>query len=96
MPDRTVHYTTHPAVAYTRLDECEAVLLHLESQHYFSLNETGVAIWDLLSEPRSLAEIVEALAETYEADRETMAALVARFVGDLRRDGLVREVSAAG
>lgn len=91
MPEPSVRFTTHPAVAYTRLDEREAVLLHLETQRYFSLNETGVAIWELLGEPHSLDEIVEVLAQAYESDRETLAASVSRFVGELRHDGLVCE-----
>ena len=91
-----MRYATHPAVACTRLDSNEAVLLHLGSQRYFSLNETGVAIWDLLSAPRSLDEIVDALAEVYASDREALSASVARFVQELERDGLVRPATEAG
>lgn len=90
-----MRYATHPAVAYTRLDSQEAVLLHLGSQRYFSLNETGVAIWDLLNAPRSLDEIVDALAETYASDRKTLSASVTRFVEELERDGLIQAATEA-
>ena len=89
-------YGPHPAVVYTRLDEHEAVLLHLETQRYFSLNETGVVIWDLLAASPTLDEVAAALAQTYEAEHEILVASVQRFLDELERDGLVREAGATG
>lgn len=96
MPESPYRYSPHPAVVYTRLDEHEAVLLHLETQRYFSLNETGVVIWDLLATSPTLDEVAAALAQTYEAEPETLVASVRRFLDELEHDGLVREAGAAG
>jgi hypothetical protein len=39
----------HPSVVFTRLNDTEAVLLHLETKRYYSLNETGARLWELLA-----------------------------------------------
>lgn len=95
MAEPISRYVAHPAVVYTKLDEHEAVLLHLETQRYFSLNETGVAIWELLAASPTLDEVALALARTYEGEHEVLVNSVQRFMAELEHDGLVREASAA-
>ena len=34
----------HPSVVFTRLDAAEAILLHLGTKRYYSLNETGARV----------------------------------------------------
>lgn len=89
----TYRYGPHPAVVYTKIDEHEAVLLHLETQRYFSLNETGVVIWELLAASPTLDEVAATLARTYETEQEVLVASVQRFLDELEHDGLVREVT---
>ena len=43
-------YRTNPNVIYTKLDDAEAVLLDVQTQMYYSVNETGLIIWELLGE----------------------------------------------
>lgn len=82
-------YLANPDIVSTELGE-EAVLLHLHTQRYYTLNETGLAIWNLLSEPRDLAEIVDALVEEFEVGPEEARATARTFVDDLLADGLVQ------
>ncbi len=89
MTKSAYRYGPHPAVVYTRLDEHEAVLLHLETQRYFSLNEAGVVIWDLLAASPTLDEVADALARTYEAEHEMLVASAQRFLDELEHDSLV-------
>jgi len=79
---------------FTRLADDEAVLLHLVTQRYYSLNETAITIWEQLASPRTVPEVAGALCEAYEVDEPTARALVERFVAELGRDGLVREEAA--
>jgi Coenzyme PQQ synthesis protein D (PqqD) len=44
----------HPEVVDTELEAEETVLLHLESETYFSLNLTGTRIWQGLKQEQSL------------------------------------------
>lgn len=54
-----------------------------------SLAESGAAVWDLLDEPRTLAELADALAETYDADASTIAVDVEPLLGQLTESGFV-------
>ncbi len=66
-------FQIHPDVITTELSGAqgkEAVLLHLGTQQYFSLNPTGLYIWRRLEEQLSLAAVSERLAAEYEVDDE--------------------------
>jgi hypothetical protein len=89
MPDAQYHAS--PDVVFTRLAEDEGVLLHLGTQRYYSLNETGIAIWEQLTSPRSLPEVAEAICAAYDVDAEPARVFVERFVAELGRDGLILE-----
>ena len=58
-----------------------AVLLNLRTKRYYSLNETGTRIWQLLLERRTEEEIVQMLTTEYEVDaaiaRDEMLAVIA-------------------
>ena len=55
-----------PEVIATELDDKEAVLLHLGTKNYYSLNETGMRIWHMLSEGITLQGIHEKLQQEYD------------------------------
>ena len=88
-------FTSSPDVVYTKLGDEEAVLLDVRTQLYYTINETGVTIWELLAEPHTVDELAEMLAESYEVSREEAHVLADAFVQDLMRDKLVEPVSAA-
>ncbi|MFO0698135.1 MAG: PqqD family protein [Nitrospira sp.] len=86
-PDTVLH--PHPSLVFTRLDDTEAVLLHLDTKRYYTLNETGTRIWELLQQGRSTQAIVQALQDDYAlADEEAMPVLVS-FMNELRQEGLI-------
>lgn len=82
-------YRPHPDVISTQLDEEEAVLLSLETQRYYSLNETGSRIWDLLSGGRSVEEIAEAITEEWDTTYDEARHYVEEFLEELSEEGLV-------
>ena len=57
---------TDPDVVVTELDDNEAVLLHLGTKMYYTLNETGTRIWQLLSERNSISEVCEKIQKEYD------------------------------
>lgn len=67
----------------------EMVLLDLESENYFGLNETGARVWVLLQEGRALPDLFERLAEEFNADRARMEADVLSLISQLAEAGLV-------
>ena len=57
-----------PNVVLTKLQNGETVLLHLGTQTYFTLNETGTKIWQLMSEGSTLGEIAQTLQDQYDVN----------------------------
>lgn len=91
MTDPSPRFVASPDVVFTKLDATEAVLLDLTTQCYYSLNETGITVWELLTEPHTLSEVVVALTSHYEVDAKTARSFADSFLSDLSHDGLVRE-----
>jgi PqqD family protein of HPr-rel-A system len=69
----------------------EAVLLDTRRGSYYTLNPTGAAVWELLAEPRSLAELRTALLERFDVDAETLSGDLGHLLDELRQHGLVDE-----
>jgi len=60
----------------------------------YSFNETGSLIWKVWDAPRTVAEVVNAVAEEYQVDTERVQADVLQFVNEMLAVGLI-EISAA-
>lgn len=85
------YYEPNPYVNFTRFDEEEGVLLHLETQSYYTLNATGVLIWEQLEAGRqTVEELVETLLATYEVSRKEADRQVRAFLEELVQEGLVQ------
>ena len=67
----------------------ESVLLDPVSGRYFGLNEVGTRIFELLSEPRSVSELVDVLVQEYEVGEGRLKRDVEQFVSDMMSRGLV-------
>ncbi|MFW6096668.1 MAG: PqqD family protein [Chloroflexota bacterium] len=46
----------------------EAILIHLDSGAYFSLNKVGTQFWEMLDGSQTIAEQARILAEQYDVD----------------------------
>jgi hypothetical protein len=68
----------------------EIVALNVDRGQCYGLNEVASSVWELLAEPKTLAELCAALAEDYDVDAETCAVEVGKLVADLQVEGLVR------
>ncbi len=84
-----VKYTPASQVVCTVLDEHEAVLLHLETKHYYVLNETGTLIWECLQKGEPLHVIAAALAQEYHIDKDEALQDVVQFLDMLSQEHLV-------
>jgi predicted ArsR family transcriptional regulator len=82
-------YRSHSAVVSTTIDEDKSVLLHLERQQYYSLNETGSRIWQLLTEGHDHDAIAAAIAEEWAIAESDARCHVRSFLQELVNAGLV-------
>lgn len=81
-----------PGVLFTVVDETSAVLLDPEAKVYFTLNGTGLFLWETLSAAgaTSARELGRALGEAFEVEPACAEADALAFVEALRAEGLVQ------
>jgi hypothetical protein len=60
-----------------------AVLLNLQTKRYFSLNETGTRIWEMVQQTADEETIVATLLSEYEVDEPMARAEVRRILDEL-------------
>lgn len=70
----------------------EMVLLDMESENYFGLDEVGTAIWQAMQEKETLKEVFEVLLEQYEVEEEMLEEDLKAFVKKLQESGLIELV----
>jgi hypothetical protein len=74
------------------IDE-EAVLLNLDSGHYYILNETGCRIWEMLDGKNTVADIAANICLEYDAEEETALQDTGRILRELLEEKLVENIS---
>jgi len=82
----------YPEVVDTELEGEGAVLLHLESQIYFSLNETGTLIWKAMKQGLTLQEICQRLQKEFQVGEDQAEQSVLALMRDLAQHKLVQKV----
>ena len=82
-----------PDVVVTELDDKEAVLLHLGTKMYYTLNETGIRIWQLLSEGHSISETSETIHNEYDILPDAAQKSVLNITQELIAQKLVIRIS---
>ncbi|TPM59314.1 PqqD family protein [Mesorhizobium sp. B2-2-4] len=65
-------------------------LLNLKSNIYYSLNGVGTFIWELIQEPKPIAEIRRAVLARYDVEAERCKADVDALLKGLADSGLAR------
>lgn len=66
----------------------EAILIHLQTGVYYSLNEVGAVYWNMLDGTRTIADCATAIAAEYTAPPEVIAADLLEISADLVKEGL--------
>lgn len=88
LTDRSDTFVVAPGLASADLGG-ESVLLDPTSGRYFGLNEVGARILAIVTEPRTLEQVVDVLATEYEADRAQLRADAEQFLRMLAERDLV-------
>ena len=65
------------------------VLLHTDSWEFFEFDKVGAVIWELLEEPKGIAELTDALVERFDVGRDRCEAEVGKFLDQMTQAGLV-------
>ncbi len=67
----------------------ETVLLDLNNENYFGLNEVGTRIWQLLQEQNNLGKIYDVLLDEYEVDAKQLRKDFDDIINQLKDAGLI-------
>ncbi|TFH50985.1 MAG: PqqD family protein [Lysobacterales bacterium] len=86
--DFSVIVVPSPEVLAQELDG-EAVLLNLDSECYFGLDDVGTRVWQHLLEHRRLERVCEEMRKEYEVDESSLRADILRLVEELIEAGIV-------
>jgi len=68
----------------------ETVLLDLESEHYFGLDEVGTRIWQLAKETDDLNAIYQTLLAEYDVSEERLQQDLDNLLAEISGLGLIR------
>jgi hypothetical protein len=67
----------------------ETVLLDLESENYFGLDEVGTRVWQLIKETSDLGAIYNTLLKEYEVEEQRLQTDLDALLGEIAGLGLV-------
>jgi len=91
----TLNGTLHiPAqVSFTFIDE-DAVLLNMQTNQYFLLDEVGARLWGLLRDGKSLRESYQVILGEYAVDPGQLEQDILELLENLKEQGLVEFAQA--
>ncbi len=82
----------HTANATYQSVEGEAILIHLQTGTYYSLNDVGTTFWELLDGARTLGDCAAKIAAEYDAPVDVITGDLLELAEDLMKEGLVETI----
>ena len=67
----------------------ESVLLNVNTENYYGLDEVGTRMWTVLSEASSVADAIDTLLDEYEVERATLESDVSDLLTELLEKKLI-------
>lgn len=67
----------------------EVAILNLKNSTYYGLDPVGASVWSLIQQPKTFAEIRDALLSIYEVDSAQLESDLQVLLGELSAQGLI-------
>jgi coenzyme PQQ synthesis protein D (PqqD) len=67
----------------------EAAILNLKNNMYYGMNPVGATVWNLLKQPKTVAEIRDVIVEEYEVEEERCEQDLFTLLEEMRSQGLI-------
>jgi Coenzyme PQQ synthesis protein D (PqqD) len=83
-----------PAHVLVRFLDKEAVLLNIETERYFGLDETGARMWQLATTSANIDAAYQALLNEYDVDGGMLRAHLSELLEKLADNGLLTMTSS--
>ena len=81
---------TFPDTVFTQEVDGEMVLLDMDSENYFGLDEVGTVIWQAMQENENLKDVLVVLLEQYDVKEDILEKDLLAFTASLKKSGLVK------
>lgn len=78
----------HPTVISETIDG-EAILINLDTGAYYSLRETGAALWQLIEQGAAGQQLIDELSDRYDGAPAVMAAGAQALLAELAHEQLI-------
>ena len=75
--------------------EGEAVVLNLDDSVYYGLNETALAIWELIQKPAFVWEIRDEIVREFQVESDSCERDILNLLGQLKDSSLLKIVSSS-
>jgi len=85
----TTRYHINDAEIIHELIDGEVMLLNLTNGNYFSLDNVGVIIWEMISQNCTVEVLIEAIAGFDSANKDSMEAAIRQVVAQMIEEGLI-------
>lgn len=72
------------------------VVLSVDADAFFDMNDVATEIWQMLSEPRRVGDIFDALSQSHDVDEATLSRDVLPFLQRLIERRLAKQVGRDG
>jgi Coenzyme PQQ synthesis protein D (PqqD) len=86
--------TTVPQHVLVRVLDRESVLLNLETEVYFGLDETGTRMWQLVTTSPNINAAYQELLAEFDVEPELLRTNLAELLGRLVENGLLQVLPA--
>ena len=74
----------------------ESAILNMKNSVYYGMNPVGTSIWNLLKEPKTIAEIRDTIVSEYDVDEERCERDLFALLEQMRSEGLIEVHGEAG
>lgn len=81
-------YRISDKVVFREIDE-KIVLINLESGYYYSLNECGRFIFNLLKKKKNIPDVLEAITKNFKISSEAANRDLELFIEELERENII-------
>ncbi len=83
-----------PAHVLVRILDRESVLLNLETERYFGLDEIGTRMWQLVTASQDIQAVYQELLAEYDVEPELLRTNLTDLLGQLVENGLLQVLPA--
>lgn len=77
-----------PNATHQTVDE-EAIIIHLHTGVYYSLNDTGTMFWELIDGQRTIADCACLIAQEYQVETSVVEADLLELASEFKDEGLI-------